>query len=182
MPTIAVAAPPRTYAIDKAHSEAGFQVRHLVTKVRGRFTDFSGRVVFDAERPEESSIALTITAASIDTGTPDRDQHLRSDDFFAVDKYPTITFVSSRVDRRGANALDVTGTLTIRGVARELILPVTFLGGTSDPWGNQRVGFEGETAVNRKDFGLTWNAVLETGGFVVGDEVKISVSLQAIAQ
>jgi polyisoprenoid-binding protein YceI len=172
----------RTFTIDKSHSEVFFQVRHLVTKVRGRFADFSGTVVFDPSVPAASSITFTVDAKSVDTSAPDRDQHLRSDDFFAVDKHPTLTFVSSRVTKKSDEHFDVEGTLTIRGVARTVTLPVTFLGEAKDPWGNARVGFETELTVNRKDFGLTWNAALETGGFLVGDEVKITVSAQAIAQ
>ena len=172
----------RTYAIDKTHSELVFQVRHLVTRVRGRFTDFDGTVTLDTAVPERSSVNLSINAASIDTSTADRDAHLRSDDFFAVEKYPSLTFNSTRVTKKAEELYDVTGTLTIRGVAKEVTLPVTFLGAAKDPWGNERVGFETEIAINRKDFGLTWNAALETGGFLVGDEIKIGVSLQAIGQ
>jgi polyisoprenoid-binding protein YceI len=172
----------RTFTIDKAHSEVLFQVRHLVTKVRGRFTDFGGTIEFDPAWPERSSIAFTINAASVDTATADRDQHLRSDDFFAVEKFPTITFVSSRVTKRSDEQYDITGTLTIRGVAKELTLPIFYLGEAKDPWGNARAGFETEVTINRKDFGLLWNAALETGGFLVGDEVRITVSAQAIAK
>jgi len=172
----------RTFAIDKVHSEVEFQVRHLVTKVRGKFTDFSGTVAFDAERPDASSVAFSVNTASIDTSAPDRDTHLRSEDFFFVEKYPTLTFASSSVAKKGAAQFDVTGTLTIRGVAKEITLPVTFLGAAKDPWGNDRVGFEAGITINRKDFGLMWNAALEAGGFLVGDDVKISVSVQAIGQ
>jgi len=172
----------RTFTIDKAHSEVHFQVRHLVTKVRGRFTEFSGTVVFDPALPQASSINFTIDAASVDTDAADRDQHLRSDDFFAVGTHPTITFVSTHVTKKSDERFDVDGTLTIRGVAKQVTLPVTFLGEAKDPWGNTRVGFETEITVNRKEFGLTWNAALETGGFLVGDDVKISVQTQAIAQ
>ena len=172
----------RTYAIDKTHSELIFQVRHLVTRVRGRFTDFDGTINLDTAIPERSSVNLSIKASTIDTSTADRDAHLRSDDFFAVEKYPTLTFSSTRVTRKTEELYDVTGTLSIRGVAKDVTLPVTFLGAAKDPWGNERVGFETEIAINRKDFGLTWNAALETGGFLVGDEVKISASVQAIAQ
>ncbi len=172
----------RTFAIDKTHSEAAFQVRHLVTRVRGRFTDLSGAIQYDAARPEQSTVSLAIVAASIDTGTPDRDAHLRSDDFFAVDRFPAITFASRRIVKQDAGNYDVEGTLTIRDVAKTVTLPVTFLGAAKDPWGNDRLGFETELTINRKDFGLTWNAALETGGFLVGDEVKISVSVQAIGQ
>jgi polyisoprenoid-binding protein YceI len=172
----------RTYVIDKTHSEVTFQVRHLVTKVRGRFTDFSGTVQFNPAQPDQSSVTFTINTASVDTGTPDRDAHLRTDDFFAVDKHPTISFVSSRVAKKSDERYDVTGMLTIRDVVKEITLPVTYLGEAKDPWGNARAGFESEITVNRKDFGLVWNAALETGGFLVGDEVKISVSVQAVAQ
>ena len=170
----------RTFTIDKTHSEVTFQVRHLVTKVRGRFTDFTGTIQFDQTHPELSSLTFSANTASIDTGTPDRDAHLRSDDFFAVDKYPAITFKSSTVKKKGAELFEVEGTLTIRDTAKRLTLPVAYLGAATDPWGNARVGFEGEITINRKDFGLNWNAALETGGFLVGDEVKISVSVQAI--
>jgi polyisoprenoid-binding protein YceI len=172
----------QTYAIDKMHSEVTFQVRHLLTKVRGRFTEFAGTVLFDHERPERSSASLTIDASTVDTGTPDRDTHLRSDDFFAVGAHPTLTFTSSRVVKTGDDTYDVVGTLTIRGVAKEITLPVTYLGTAKDPWGNVRAGFETSIALNRKDFGLTWNAALETGGFLVGDEVRINLSIQGIAQ
>lgn len=172
----------RTYIIDKTHSEVDFQVRHLLTKVRGRFSDFTGSIVFDQEHPERSSASLTIDASSIDTGTPDRDAHLRSDDFFAVKTYPTLTFQSSRVVKTGDDTYDLIGRLTIRGIAREITLPVTYLGTAKDPWGNARASFEASITLNRKDFGLTWNAALETGGFLVGDEVRISLSAQAIAQ
>lgn len=181
-PSTTAATCVRMFTIDKTHSEVAFQVRHLVTKVRGRFTDFNGTVQFDDARPELSSIAFTINAASVDTGAPDRDTHLRSDDFFAADTYPTITFTSANVTKKGAEQFDVEGTLTIRDQTKQLTVPVTYLGTATDPWGNARVGFEGEITVNRKEFGLNWNAALEAGGFLVGDDVKISVSLQAIAQ
>jgi polyisoprenoid-binding protein YceI len=171
----------RTYTIDQAHSEAAFQVRHLVTRVRGRFTDFAGTIQADEQDPTRSSVTVTIQAASIDTAQPDRDTHLRSADFFKVDEFPTLSFASTSVAPAGKDAYSVAGNLTIRGVTRPVTVPVAFLGKAADPWGNQRVGFEAEFAINRKDFGLTWNAALETGGFLVGDEVRISLSFQAIA-
>jgi polyisoprenoid-binding protein YceI len=182
MTTTATTVTARTFAIDKTHSEVLFQVRHLITKVRGRFTDFAGTVTFDPAQPERSSIAFTINAASVDTAAPDRDQHLRSEDFFAVEKFPELTFISSRVTKKSDQQYDVTGTLTIRGVAKEVTLPVFHLGEATDPWGNARAGFETEITLNRKDYGLLWNAALETGGFLVGDEVKVTVSAQAVAQ
>jgi polyisoprenoid-binding protein YceI len=175
----ATATAVKTFAIDKTHSEAIFQVRHLVTKVRGRFTDLGGSIAFDEASPGNSAVTFTIQAASIDTGTPDRDAHLRSQDFFHVEQYPVITFASTAIAARGGDRYDVTGDLTMRGVTKRITLPVTFLGKARDPWGNEKIGFETETTINRKDYGLTWNAALETGGFLVGDEVRISVSIQA---
>jgi polyisoprenoid-binding protein YceI len=169
------------YAIDKAHSEAVFQVRHLITKVRGRFTDLEGTFQYDDAKPEQSSVDFAIKAASVDTSAADRDAHLRSADFFDVDNHPAITFKSSSVKGSGSQ-LQVTGELSIRGVSKQITLPVSYLGGAKDPWGNQRAGFETEITLNRKDFGLNWNAALEAGGFLVGDEVKINLSVQGVAQ
>jgi polyisoprenoid-binding protein YceI len=177
----ATATTTRTFDIDKAHSEAAFQVRHLLTKVRGRFTDFSGVLRFDDEKPEQAVVEFTINTASIDTGVADRDAHLRSEDFFAVETHPTITFVSEQITRKGSETFDVAGTLTMRGVSRAVVIPMTLLGKATDPWGNEKVAFEGELTLNRKDYGLNWNAALETGGLLVGDEVKVSLSIQAAA-
>ena len=169
----------RTFQIDKTHSEAAFRVRHLISKVRGRFTDFDGAIAFDEAEPQRSTVNLTIQAASIDTGVADRDAHLRSTDFFAVDQYPTITFRSTAIAPKGNDEFEVTGDLTMRGVTRQVVIPVSYLGAAVDPWGNQKIAFEGEVTLNRKDYGLTWNAALETGGFLVGDDVKVSLSVQA---
>jgi polyisoprenoid-binding protein YceI len=166
--------------IDKTHSEAFFQVRHLLTKVRGRFRDFSGTIDFDEKQPEKASVTFTIQTASIDTDTADRDTHLRSADFFDVEKYPTITFQSTRVTKTSSDSYAVTGNLQIHGVTREVTIPTTYLGSAKDPWGNLRGGFEAETTINRKDFGLNWNTALETGGFLVGDDVKITFNIQAV--
>ena len=168
--------------IDKSHSEATFQVRHLITKVRGRFTDLEGTIELDDTDPSKSSVSFSLRTDSVDTGAPDRDKHLKSEDFFFAEKFPTITFVSSNVKRVGDDEYSVTGPLTIRGVSREVTLPVTALGTGTDPWGNKKAGFEIETTINRKDYGLNWNAALETGGFLVGDEVKVSLSIQAAFQ
>ena len=171
----------RTFTIDPSHSEATFQVRHLLTKVRGHFGAFSGTITYDEAAPASSSVAVTIQSASIDTNEPNRDTHLRSDDFFAVETYPTLGFTSTQIVPAGGDRFDVTGDLTIRGVTRRVTVPVSLLGTATDPWGNEKLGFETEFTINRKDFGLSWNAALETGGFLVGDEVKISLSLQAAA-
>lgn len=178
----ATATTTRTFIIDKAHSEAVFQVRHLITKVRGRFSNFEGTVVFDEDRPELSSVKVSIDAASIDTSEPDRDKHLRSADFFDVETYPTLTFESTKVRKTGVSQFDVIGDLTIHGVTKEITLPVTFIGLAKDPWGKERAGFETEVTINRKDYGLLWNAALETGGFLVGDDVKINLSIQAVGE
>jgi polyisoprenoid-binding protein YceI len=171
----------RTYKIDPAHSEANFQVRHLVTKVRGRFAKFDGTIQFDEASPESSSVEFTIDASSIDTNVGDRDTHLRSGDFFDVEKFKNLTFKSKRITKKGGDNYDVTGDLTIRGTTKEVTLPVTHLGKAKDPWGNEKLGFETEYTINRKDFGLNWNAALETGGFLVGDDVKVNMSIQAAA-
>ncbi len=168
------------YSIDKAHSEATFQVRHLLTKVRGHFSDFDGTIEYDEQDPERSSVNVAIQASSIDTSERDRDTHLRSADFFEVEKFPTLTFTSAAITRKGSDGFGVAGDLTIRGVTRAVTFDVTFLGKAKDPWGNERIAFEAETTINRKDYGLLWNAALETGGFLVGDEVKISLSVQAV--
>ena len=168
-----------TYAIDRTHSEVLFRVRHLLSRVGGQFRDFAGTIVFDPEHLEASSVEFAIQAASIDTSVADRDAHLRSDDFFAVDSHPEITFASDRVVRTGTDTFTVSGTLTIRGIARRVELPVTYLGVAKDPWGNEKVAFEASIRLNRKDFGLTWNAALETGGLLVGDDVDIQLNVQA---
>ena len=172
----------RTFDVDPSHSEVTFQVRHLLTKVRGRFSTFTGTIRYDEAQPEQSSVEISIEAASIDTGEANRDTHLRSDDFFAVDKYPTLSFTSARIAPAGNARFDVTGDLTIRGVTKRITAPVSVLGKAIDPWGNEKLGLETEFTVNRKEFGLLWNAALETGGFLVGDDVKIALSLQAAAR
>ena len=172
----------RTYTIDKAHSEATFQVRYLLTKVRGRFSDFEGAIQFDEAHPENSSIDFTIQAASIDTNEPDRDKHLRSEDFFAVEQFSSIAFKSKRIIKRGAETYDVVGDLTMHGVTKEMTFPVTHLGAGKDPWGKEKIGFEAESTLNRKDFGLQWNAPLEAGGFLIGDDVKVSVTVQGVGK
>ena len=178
--SIATATKTTTYNIDKAHSEVTFQVRHLLTKVRGRFSDFDGTIEYDEEQPENSHVNAAIQATSIDTSERDRDNHLRSADFFDVEKYPTLTFTSGAIARKRSNDFELTGDLTIHGVTRPVTFGVTLLGKAKDPWGNERIAFEAETTINRKDYGLNWNAALETGGFLVGDEVKISLSVQAV--
>jgi polyisoprenoid-binding protein YceI len=177
--TTQTATAARTLTIDRSHSEVGFQVRHLLSKVRGRFNEFDGTIEFDESNPAASRVDVTIHAGSIDTGEADRDNHLRNADFFDIEKYPALTFKSSSVTPRGENTYDVLGDLTIHGVTRQVTLPASFLGAAQDPWGNTKLVFEADLTLNRKDFGLTWNAALETGGFLVGDEVKVSLAIQA---
>jgi polyisoprenoid-binding protein YceI len=167
-----------TYELDKAHSTVGFQVRHIFTMVGGSFQDFSGTVRIDRARPEASSVEFSIQAASIFTNESKRDEHLKSPDFFDTAKHPTITFKSTAVKPSANNVFEVTGDLTMRGVTRQVTLPVTFLGEARDPWGNEKVGFEIATVLNRKDFGINWNKALDQGGVLVGDEVKVQISVQ----
>jgi polyisoprenoid-binding protein YceI len=174
-----VATRTRTLQIDRSHSEVAFQVRHLLSKVRGRFGDFSGTIELDGANPQNSRVDVAISAASIDTAEPDRDKHLRSGDFFDVENYPTLTFKSTSIAPRGGQSYDVAGDLTIHGVTRRVTLRSSFLGTAMDPWGTEKAGFEAELTLNRRDFGLHWNAALETGGFLVGDEVKVTLSIQA---
>jgi polyisoprenoid-binding protein YceI len=169
----------RPLEIDRSHSEVAFQVRHLLSKVRGRFTDFAGTIQFDPAHPEASHVHVVIQVASIDTAERDRDAHLRSADFFDVERFPTLTFTSTSVTPRGDNRYDVAGGLTIHGVTRPVTIEGVYLGSAQDPWGNTKSVFEGELTLNRKDYGLTWNAALETGGFLVGDEVKVTLEIQA---
>ncbi len=168
-----------TYQVDKQHTEAAFQVRHLFTKVRGVFRDVDGTIRFDKANPANSSVVFRVKVASIDTGVDQRDNHLRSQDFFWAEKYPEISFTSSKVVAKGDNAFDVTGDLTIRGVTRQVTLPVTYLGEQKDPWGNVKAGFETAISLNRTDYGLTWNQALEAGGVLVGDQVSITIDLEA---
>jgi polyisoprenoid-binding protein YceI len=176
----AVQATPQTLVVDKAHSEVGFRVRHMLSKTAGRFTDFSGQVHFDPQNPESSSVEFHIRAASVDTDVADRDKHLRSADFFDVENHPELVFRSESVRRTGKDRYDVAGTLSIRGIGKRITLPVTYLGQTQDPWGGTRAGFSTEVTLNRKDFGIVWNKALDQGGFLLGDEVWITLEIEAV--
>ena len=169
------------YTIDPVHSRIGFSVRHMmVSKVRGQFNEYSGSGYFDAEDPSQSHAELTIEASSIDTHNPDRDTHLRSNDFLAMDEYPEITFKSTKVEPGAGGRFSVTGDLTIRGVTKPVTLDLEYLGSTTDPWGNQRLGFEGGTKINRRDWGVNWNTTLEAGGVVVSDNVDLEIEIEAV--
>ncbi|MBO3130148.1 YceI family protein [Dermatophilus congolensis] len=171
-----------TYSIDPAHSEIGFAARHaMVTKVRGSFDTFEGTASIEPNLLN-GAIEVTIDVSSIDTRNGDRDNHLRSADFFDVEKYPHITFRSTHIASGGSNILRVTGDLTIRDITRTITIDFLFAGIANDHTGAERAGFEGSIKVNRKDFGLTWNAVLEAGGLLVSEEVTLSFDISAVKQ
>jgi len=169
------------YEIDPAHTDVEFVGRHMmITKVRGRFSDVRGRITI-AEEPEDSHVEVEIGVASVSTGNGDRDTHLKSGDFFDVERYPTVTFRSTTVRALPDNTWEVDGDLTIRDVTRPVTLQVDFDGGGASPFGDQRIGFSAATDVNREDFGLTYNVALETGGVLVGKTARIELSVQAVA-
>jgi polyisoprenoid-binding protein YceI len=168
------------YTLDRAHTTVEFVVRHLmITKVRGRFTAFDGQIELEHGSDLPAAITASIDAGSIDTREEQRDAHLRSADFFEADTYPKLTFESRRVEGT-AEHFTVDGKLTIRGVTRDVTLSGSFEGRAKDPWGGVRVGYAAHGTINRKDFGLAWNAALETGGVVVGDEVRIELNVEAV--
>jgi polyisoprenoid-binding protein YceI len=170
------------FTIDNAHSDISFSVRHMVfAKVRGHFTKWSAQMVFDPADASKASVEVSIDAASIDTREPQRDAHLRSPDFLDVEKFPTITFKSKRVELAGENRYRVVGDLTIHGTTREVTLDVEQTGRGKDPWGNERVGFAARTSINRVDYGLKWNQALETGGVLVGEKVDIEIDVEAVS-
>jgi polyisoprenoid-binding protein YceI len=174
-----------TWNLDATHSTVGFSVKHMMfTTVRGTFSQVEGTIAFDPASPGSASVQVSIPTASIDTGVADRDGHLRSADFFDVESHPAMTFQSTRVEGKpaqGGDAFRVVGDLTLRGVTREVVLDARFEGTGTDPWGNTRSGFSATTAIDRRDFGLTWNQALEAGGVLVGTEVKIELHVQAVA-
>ena len=170
-----------TYAIDPAHSRIGFVARHaMVAKVRGSFNEFEGSGRFDAEDPAKSEVQLAIRSGSIDTRNPDRDAHLGSADFFDVDSHPEITFVSTSVAADGPGAYRVTGDLTIKGVTRPVTVEFDYEGASVDPYGNHRIGLEGRATVNRKDWGITFNAPLDSGGVLISDKIALEFEVSAI--
>ena len=179
-PSSAVDSLTGDYTLDTSHSRLGFVARHaVVTKVRGQFDEWSGTAHIDADNPAASSVSVTINPASVSTGSPDRDAHLASPDFFDAEKFPEWTFVSTSVSRDG-NEWTVAGDFTVRDVTKPLTILFEENGSAKDPFGNIRVGFEGSADVNRKDFGLTWNAALETGGVLVSEKIKLEFDISAI--
>jgi polyisoprenoid-binding protein YceI len=169
------------YILDPAHTRIGFVARHaMVTKVRGQFNEFEGSGVVDAADFTKSTVTVTIQAVSIDTRNEQRDAHLRSNDFLAMEEYPQITFSSTSIQQTGPNGVELTGDLTIRGVTNTVTIPFEFEGAATDPYGNLRVGFEGSVVINRKDYGITWNVALETGGVLVSDKITLEFEVSAL--
>jgi polyisoprenoid-binding protein YceI len=167
------------FTVDKSHSEVSFRVRHMMSRVSGSFGDFGGTIDLDAAAPERSSVEFRIQAASIDTNNDRRDDHLRGEDFFHVEQHPEIVFKSTRVVPKGETTFEVHGDLTMRGVTKPIVLPVTFLGTMTDGRGQTKAGWETAVTLSRKDFGIVWNRALDTGGLVLGDEVEVTINLQA---
>lgn len=171
-----------TYVLDPAHTRLGFVTRHaMVTKVRGSFTDFEGTASGNGSDPSSAKVAVSIATDSFTTGVADRDAHIKSGDFLETDKFPKITFASTSAAVKGDD-LELTGDLTIKGITKSVTIPFEFDGEAKDPFGNTRIGFEGKTKISRKDFGITWNAALETGGVLVSDDVTLELEVSAIKQ
>ncbi|HEU6452260.1 MAG TPA: YceI family protein [Gemmatimonadaceae bacterium] len=175
-----------TWKIDPAHTLVEFTAKHMmITNVRGRFSNVEGSIVAADENPNDSSVSVELDAASIDTRVEQRDQHLRSADFLDVENYPKVTFRSTKVEGASfepGESFRVTGDLTIRGTTREVVLDATYEGRGRDPWGGERVSFSADTKIDRRDFGLTWNAALETGGVLVGNDLRIHIEAQAVRE
>jgi polyisoprenoid-binding protein YceI len=182
--TVEAKTSPTTWKLDPAHTTVEFAVKHMMfTTVRGRFRTVSGTIAVDERNPDRSRVEVEIEAASIDTGVADRDTHLRSADFLDVESQPRITFTSKRVEGAHVKAGDrfkVTGDLTIRGKAIEVVLDASFEGAGKDPWGNEKAGFSATTEIDRREWGLTWNQALETGGLLVANTLKIEIDAQAV--
>ncbi|MFF0084400.1 YceI family protein [Streptomyces canus] len=169
------------YTIDASHSTIGFTVRHaMVTNVKGKFDEFSGSLHLDGSNPSASTASIDVKMDSIDTGSEDRDGHLKSADFFKIEEFPTMTFRSTKAEALGDEDYRITGDLTILGTTKPLTIDLEFNGAAKDPFGNERVGFEGKAEIKRSEWGLTWNAALETGGVLISDKIKLSFDISAI--
>jgi polyisoprenoid-binding protein YceI len=177
-----VLAAATTYDVDKAHSSVGFSIRHLLTQVQGKFNDYTGAITYDPAAPDASVVELTVQAKSIDTGNERRDGHLKSPDFFDATKFPTLSFKSQKIVSRSKDELDVTGVVSMHGVSRTITVPVKVLGVMSTVAFGQRAGFQTTFALNRKEFGINWNKALDTGGMLLGDDVTITINVEAAAR
>lgn len=177
---ITASASAAPYAIDPSHTDVGFSIKHLmISNVKGRFKKFTGTFDFDPAKNQLNNVSVEIDTASIDTNEVDRDKHLRSDDFFGVDKYPKITFKSDKIEYSGDKPAKAIGTLKIRNKSQQVTLDLDYRGSITDAWGNNKLAFAATTKINRKDFGMTWNKALDKGGVTVGDEVSISIEGEA---
>jgi polyisoprenoid-binding protein YceI len=172
------AAPPDGFKVDPVHSSVAFTIRHFVSEVEGRFKDFAGTIRYDSQHPADSSVQFTVQAASIDTDNEARDKDLRSEHFFDVEKFPTLSFTSTKVTPKGANAFDVTGNLTIHGVTKTVTIPAT-LGGTIKSAKGAKAGFQSSFKINRMDYGVTWNSAIEGGGTILGTDVNVTIRVEA---
>lgn len=179
---IAQIASAKEFSADAAHSNVGFTIRHLVSKVNGEFKDFEAHFSFDSAKPTDSKLKATIKAASINTNNEKRDAHLKSGDFFEVEKFPTLSFESKKVTAAGKDKFNMTGDLMIHGITKPVTFNVEYLGESPDPWGGTRAGFTATAQINRKDFGVSWNKNLDKGGLVLGDDVTININIEAILQ
>lgn len=183
--TVAFPIPPvwaAAYNVDPDHTTITFKIRHLFSYVRGTFNQFEGKVIYDPDKPETWKAAAAIQAASIDTRVASRDKHLRSKDFFDAEKFPTLNFESNKVTDVADGKAKLHGGLTIHGVTKEVVFDLEIHGAGKDPWGNVRAGFTATTKINRKDFGLNWNEVVESGQVLVGEEVEITLEVEAIQE
>jgi len=169
-----------TFTLDPAHSNVGFKIRHLVSYVTGRFTDFKATIELDTADPTKSSVTFGIAAASIDTAEPKRDAHLKSPDFFDTAKFPEMTFASTKIAKGSGSTYQVTGNFTLRGVTKEITIPVEFMGTVKDPRGSDRAGFSTSFTLDRKDYGIVWNRALDAGGALLGNDVTVSINLEAV--
>jgi polyisoprenoid-binding protein YceI len=173
--------PAEKWNFDPVHSHVGFSVRHLmISKVNGHFKSWTGTLLIDEDKPENSSLSVEIDAASIDTKEPQRDDHLRAADFLDAQKFPKITFRSTRVEKKDLEHYRVTGDFTLHGVTRQVVLDTEYFGRAKDPWGGERAGFSATTSIERKDYGLTFNMPLDGGGVVVGEKVNITLEIEAV--
>ncbi|MEV7287580.1 YceI family protein [Streptomyces sp. NPDC093252] len=169
------------YTLDPAHTTIGFTARHaMVTNVKGKFLDFTGTLHLDGSDPAKSTAVIDVKMESVDTGNADRDGHLKSSDFFKIDEFPTMSFRSTQAEALGDEDYRITGDLSVLGVTKPITIDLEFNGAAKDPFGNERVGFEGKTEIKRSEWGLTWNAALETGGFLVSDKIKLIFDISAI--
>jgi len=170
----------KDYEIDATHSNVGFMAKHLISKVNGEFKDYNGTISFDPKKPDQTKVNAKVKAASINTNVEKRDAHLKSEEFFGVEKFPELTFVSTKVTPNGSKKYKMVGDLTMHGVTKPVTFEVEYLGEMDDPWGGHRAGFTATTQVNRKDFGMNWNKALDKGGVVLSDEIAINLNIEAL--